>query len=144
MACLCALAASLGWLAPLLTLAVASLDEAHGVRFGAASTGARVTLTHDRAVPVQAPWHRHCGLAAALTALAPDGGAGMDHVLDFPRGADQARIENDAASAQSPGVTHEPVVAWVLAPAPVSRTTPVESARPVASGALLRSSPLLI
>lgn len=140
--CLWALAISLGWLAPLMTAAVAGLDEEHGVRFAPAIGSARVILTHDRSVPEQVPWHQHCTVAQALTAFASDTASGVDHVLEFPEGASQARLERRASTTDAVPFPM-PVVAWVQSLSFAHGAIPAGCPPLVASGASVRSAPLL-
>lgn len=89
--CLWVYAGSLGWVAPLSTAALATLDDDHSVRMTVGTSGVQVVLAHDLRDPVRVPWHVHCPVARALVVLAPDSPEGVDHVLTFAKGLDVAR-----------------------------------------------------
>lgn len=87
LACAFAYLLALGWLAPLVTAAVACIDPMHRVQLAQGEAGSRVVLAHKG----EAFGHVHEGVTAALVALsdAPDGDE--DHVFSFPEGVSAAR-----------------------------------------------------
>lgn len=116
---------ALGWLAPLVTAAVACIDPMHRVQLAQGEAGSRVVLAHRG----EAFGHVHEGVAAALVALsdAPDGDE--DHVLSFPKGV---RIARGPVSPEE-SVASPPVV-WIELPMPAaSEGASLPPTRPAAS-----------